>query len=431
MTNPKYIYDIDDHPPPKQALLYGLQWAIIMFPGLIIIATLSGKALHMGAEEEIRFFQLILLTSGFFTAVQSLWGHRYPVLEGPATALLLTFIILAPYGLAVIQGGMILGGVLLICVVTVGKFEKIVAVTTPNVVGVILMLIAFSLLPYLGRSMTGVDDSHPHGEFGIFLCSVAIVILTATLSHWLRGFWKTISLLLGIILGSLVFFLVKPTGWWSLQTAPWFSMPSHLVPSFPRFYWPAVAAFASSYVAVFVNSLGSIQGIANVTDRKRLHSGLTRGILFNGVAGICCGLLGVIGTVSYSMSPGVVLANRVASRYATVYCGLILLLAALMPKLAALFTLVPAPVVGATLFVAMGAQVGAALSIISSAGMSGRDYFVVGLPVLLGTLVSFLPEAFMASVPGALRVFLGNGLIVGIFMVLLLEHVLLRKRKDD
>jgi xanthine/uracil permease len=181
-------------------------------------------------------------------------------------------------------------------------------------------------------------------------------------------------------------------------------------------------------VAVLVNSLGSIHGIANVTDVERLPSAIPRGILFNGVAGILCGFMGIVGMVSYSMSPGVVLANRVASRYTTVYGGVILIIAAFVPKLGALLSLVPAPVVGAALCVAMGAQVGAAFAIVATDGMVGRDYFVVGLPVLFGTLVGFLPDAFMASIPAALRVFLGNGLIFGIFLVLFLEHILLRKR---
>jgi uracil permease len=60
--------------------------------------------------------------------------------------------------------------------------------------------------------------------------------------------------------------------------------------------------------------------------------------------------------------------------------------------------------------------------------MAARDYFVVGLPVLIGTMVGFLPAALMQAVPSSVRVFLGNGLIVGIVLVLVLEHLLMRKR---
>jgi len=429
MAEQEYIYNIDDRPPAKLGLVYGLQWAVIMFPALIIAATLAARALSLDAAQEVRFMQLTILTSGLFSAIQTAWGHRFPLLEGPATALLLTYIVIAPYGIGTLQGGMILGGVLLIAIVLSGQLNRIIRFITPNVVGVVLMLIAFTLLPHLINSMSGVDSAHPDGEISIFLISLFLVILMAAFSHWLTRFWKTISLLLGIVVGTLVFGFKGLVDWQSVSTAAWITLPGRLIPSWPHFYWPAVVAFASAYLAVIVNSLGSIHGIANVTDTERLPSAVPRGILVNGVGGVFCGLLGIVGTVSYSISPGVVLANRVASRYTIMYCGFILIAAALAPKMAALLALVPAPVVGAALTVAMGAQIGAGLSIISRDGFTGRDYFVVGLPLLLGTMVGFLPEALVASVPPAFQIFLGNGLIVGIFLVLLMEHVFLRKRE--
>jgi len=424
---PEYIYDIDDRLPLWYAIVYGLQWVIIMFPGLIIVARLSGIALHAKLEEEVRFFQLMLLTSGLFTTIQSLWGHRYPLLEGPSTALLLTLIVLSPYGLETIQGGLIVGSALLIVLVLLGKLTKVVAYATPNVVGVILMLIAFSLLPHLTRIMTGVDGQHPYGDMVVFLLSLALVVIMAGFSHWFKGFWKTIALLLGMVVGTGLFFLLGPPNLHDLQKAMWISFPSDVIHSWPRIYWPAVLAFACTYLAVTVNSLGSLHGIARLTDQERLPGAIGRGIFLNGVAGICCGFMGVVGLVSYSMSPGVILATRVSSRYATACCGMILILAALVPKLAALLSLIPGQVVGAALFVAMGAQVGAGLAIVATGEMTGRDYFVVGLPVLLGTCVGFLPENLMVSLPIGARVIFGNGLVIGILLVLFLEHVVLRK----
>lgn len=428
MGKTQYIYDIDDHPPPKLAILYGLQWAIIAFPSFVIMAALTSHALNMNLDQEVRFLQLTLLTSGIFSAAQTLWGHRYPLLDGPSTALLLTFIILAPYGIEVIQGGTIFGGLLLIALVFSGQLKRAVAYATPNVVGVILILIAFTLLPYLTRTMMGAGNGHPHGELRVFLISLTLVLLMAALSLRLTGFWKTLALLLGMLLGTVVFSFLGLPDWHQLVSAPWASIPKRWTSGLPSFYWPGLLAFASAYLALLVNSLGSLHGIANITDTTRLPAATSRGIFFNGLGGVVCGLLGIVGTVSYSLSPGVVLANRVASRFTITYCGVILIVAAFAPKLAALLALVPAPVVGAVLCVAMGAQIGAGLSIIGSGEVTSRDYYVVGLPVLLGTMVGYLPEPFIATMHTAFRIFLGNGLIVGIFLVLLLEHVLLREK---
>jgi hypothetical protein len=55
MEKPSYLYGIDDNPPFHYAILYGLQWAFIAFPSVIIAATLCGAALGLGLEGSIRF----------------------------------------------------------------------------------------------------------------------------------------------------------------------------------------------------------------------------------------------------------------------------------------------------------------------------------------------------------------------------------------
>jgi uracil permease len=227
--------------------------------------------------------------------------------------------------------------------------------------------------------------------------------------------------------GTLVFLILGRVSGQALFAAPWVSFSMRWLESTPGFYWPAAYAFACSYLAVIVNSLGSLQGIASITDKERLPASIRKGILLNGVSGIVCGLLGVAGTVSFSWSPGLILVNRVASRFLVSYCGIIVMLAAFLPKLAALLALVPSAVVGAVLCVAMGGQVGIAISIITSKAITSRDFFVVGIPVFLGTLVGFLPQGLFDTVPKFSKVFLGNSLIVGIVTVLLLEHVLMRE----
>jgi uracil permease len=367
------------------------------------------------------------LLTRVFTWLQSMWGHRYPLLEGPSTALMLAFILVAPLGLPTIQGGMILGAVLLILTVLSRQLERVTVFFTPNVIGVILMLVSLGLIRPLIGFMTGGSTT----EGGIFLVSVFLVLFIASLSHWLQGFWKTVSILLGMVLGSLLFYFLDRLSFDELIGSPWLSFSLLKLPSAPGFHWQAVIAFACAYLAVMVNSLGSLQGIAVITDEQRLRTSIRRGLLFNGLAGICCGIFGVVGTVSFSMSPGVVLVLRVASRYAVGYCGLLLLAAAFFPKLAALLSLVPAPVVGAALCVGLGGQIGIGISTIASKPLTSSDYFVVGVPLLLGTLVAFLPQTLFDALPGSLQIFVANSLITGIFLVLILEHVLLRKQKSE
>jgi uracil permease len=108
-------------------------------------------------------------------------------------------------------------------------------------------------------------------------------------------------------------------------------------------------------------------------------------------------------------------------------CGGILVAAGLVSRMSALLAAVPAAVVGAALCVALASQVGAAINTITAGGraLRARDYLVVGLPVLLGTVVATAPAGFFAGLPAVLGTIVGNGLVLGILLVLLLEHVLM------
>jgi uracil permease len=325
---------------------------------------------------------------------------------------------------------MIVGSVLLILTVVSGRLERITRLFTPNVVGVVLMLIAFGLLRPLLHFLADMESPNSPGDFRMFLIGTALSLFMAALSHRLQGFWKSLSILLGIIFGSFLFLILGRLAWQKLSGPPWVSFVTPWISSQPSLFWPAVLASACAYLAVLVNSLGSLQGIAKVTDTRRLGSSTRRGILINGLSGIACGLFGVPGTVCYSTSPGVVLVLRVASRYTVTYCGVILVLAAFLPKLSALLALVPMPVVGAALCAVLGAQIGVGISTVTSRPLTSRDYFVVGIPLLLGTAVGFLPRSLAAQFPGPLQVLVGNSLIMGITLVLFLEHVLLREKGE-
>lgn len=429
MAEQPFLYGLDERPPLWRTVIYGFQWALIMFPALVIIASIAAEVLHLSMEERVSFFQKILLLSGSFTLLQTLVGHRYPLQEGPATALLLTFVVLAPQGLVAIQGGFLCGGLLLVAAGRLRWMRHLSTYFTPNVVGVILILIAFTLVPYLLPRLIGITPDYPRGEAAVFGAALALVLLIATLANRLGGFLRSTAVILGIFIGSVGFWLWGRMDLQPVREASWLSLPGGLWVGIPRFSLPAVLSSALAYVAVTVNSLGSIHGIAGIVGTERIAERVDRGLAITGLAGVAASVLGVVGTVSYSTSPGVILVTGVASRYAQAMCGFVLLVAAFVPRLSALLAAVPPTVVGAALCVALGSQVGAGITAITAGGrsLSARDYLVVGLPVMIGTLVAMVPPVFFSGFPAWVGTILGNGLVLGIVLVLLLEHLLMRK----
>ena len=430
MPTKDFYYGLDERLPLWHGMIYGLQWALIMFPALMIVASIAAEALQLSGEARVVFFQKMLLLSGGFTLLQTLVGHRYPIQEGPATALLLTFVVLAPQGLSVIQGGFLCGGLCLFAVGAFGAMARLGRAFTPNVVGVILLLIALTLIPYLLPRLIGVSSTHPGGEGAVFGFSLSLILFITVLASRLRGFLQTTAIMLGILAGSLGFWAWGRLDLTPVRDASWLSLPGGLWPGMPRFSLSAVLSSILAYLAVAVNAVGSMHGVAGVLGHAEVAKRMDRGLALTGLAGVAASGLGVVGTVGYSTSPGVILVTRVASRYALAMCGAILILAGLVSRLSALLAVIPPAVVGAALCVAMASQVGAAINAMTAGerSLAGRDYLVVGLPVLLGTLVAATPAGFFSALPAWLGTIVGNGLVLGILLVLLLEHVVMRPR---
>jgi uracil permease len=425
-----FYYGLDDVPPLGRTLVYGAQWALVMAPALVVVSAIASDALGLGPAARAAFFQKTFLLSGGFTLLQASVGHRFPIQEGPAVALLLTFVVLAPQGPAVVQGGFLCGALLLLAAGCLGWMGRIGRLFTPNVVGVILMLIAFTMIPFLLPRLSGASPAQPRGDAGILFISLLLILLIATLSCRLRGFPQTVAMITGIVMGSLGFWVWGRLDLGPVRQATWLALPTDLWAGAPEFSPPAILCGMLAYLAVAVNAVGSMQGVAGVVGVDDIARRMDRGLAITGLSGVLASGLGVVGTVGYSTSPGVILVTRVASRRALAMCGGILAAAGLLPRMGALLAAVPAAVVGAALAVALASQVGAAIGAITAGGrkLAGRDYLIVGLPVLLGTLASTLPPALIATLPAGLASLAGNGLVLGIVMVLLLEHGLLRVR---
>ncbi|KPK87913.1 MAG: hypothetical protein AMJ94_16295, partial [Deltaproteobacteria bacterium SM23_61] len=276
----------------------------------------------------------------------------------------------------------------------------------------------------------GQQPGSPRGDLPTLGVSLVTVTAIALFSQRLPGFFKTLSLLWGILLGTFLMGLFGRLAFSVPPEVQWFSLPSSLVPEAPRFFLPAILPFLVAYLAVVINGVGSMYSIGEIVGKENMGERVARGIGWTGAGGIVAGVLGSIGTVSFGISPGVVLITRVGSRFPVTLCGIFLCLLAFLQKFLMLLISIPPSVVGAALLTAMASQVGAGISVLSRTGRSleGRDYLVVGLPILLAGITTLLPEDFYRALPTGAQAFLKNGLVVGIVAVLLIEHVLLGKQ---
>jgi len=101
------------------------------------------------------------------------------------------------------------------------------------------------------------------------------------------------------------------------------------------------------------------------------------------------------------------------------------------PRLIGLIGSVPSAVIGGIMVYIMASQVSAGLQIAlqdsRESGFSLESGIVIGMPVLLGNIVAFLPSQILDSIPLVLRPVLGNGFVAGVVGAMFLEHLVFKK----
>jgi len=160
---------------------------------------------------------------------------------------------------------------------------------------------------------------------------------------------------------------------------------------------------------------------------------INRGILITGLSNALSGFFGVIGPVNFSLSPGVIAATGCASRIAMMPTAILLLLLSFSPAAIGFISAVPSVVVGTILIYILSSQIAAGLMMAFESLQEFRytDGLVIGLPLILATITAFLPAAFLSGLPSVLRPILGNGFVVGITAVLLMEHGIFRNEQGS
>ncbi len=420
-------YALDDWPPLSQTVLFGLQWAAIVIPSIIVLGHVVATLQFAEFTDRTPYLQKLFIVTAVTLVIQVLWGHRLPLIAGPATVLLIGVIASQGFPAGDIYTAILIGGVLLAVLALTGLFAQVRRVFTDRVIAAVLLLIAFTLAPTILTLLiaqgSGVQPL-PNLVFGLLLLAGMFA-----LHRWLPGIWRATLVVWTMLFGSLLYFLIFPgTSHASYQAQEWMSFGFLANLDFRPTVNPGVLiSFLVCYLALAINDLGSIQSMNRLLEVQDMDRRIFRGITVTGICNVLSGCLGVIGPVDYSLSPGVVMSTGCASRFTLIPAAVIVGVVGLSPAAIAFLGGVPSVIVGCVMLYILTSQIAAGLLVANQdRGFQFEDGLVIGLPVLLGTVISFLPTDVLTTFPVVLRPILGNGFVVGTVGAFLLDRTIVR-----
>jgi xanthine/uracil/vitamin C permease len=325
------------------------------------------------------------------------------------------------HGSSTIYPAMMIGGAIVAVMAACGLLSRLQRIFTPRVVISILLLVSFTIAkPIVG--LIFADNDH---QLLALVFSIVCVLVMAVANNLLRGVWKTTVVIWAMILGSLMYYCF--TGFPSQFLTD--SVEPRLLNLPMEFDAGVVLAFVFCYVALLINEVGSVQSLGEMIDADDMPRRNKRGVGITGLMNVVAGTLGVIGPVDYSLSPGVVASTSCASRYTVLPAAAAMILLAFFPKPVSILLTIPLPVMGTVLLYLMATQIAAGLNMMqaSKAVPTFKDGMILGIPIMFNIILSFAPQQAIDTIPALLRPIVGNGFVMGIIVILLLEHLLLKR----
>lgn len=424
-------YKLDDKPPFGESLLYGLQWLAVAVPMAIIVGKVGASLQYNDPGQQILYIQKLFFIIGLAMLLQVIWGHRLPLIIGPAAVLLVGLVSSQGSDLSTAYFSIFCGGLAITFLSVTGLFGRLTKLFTPRVVVTILMLIGFTLTPIiLKQIMPMTSDASPLAN--LVFCLVLVVSMFVA-NKLLKGIWKATLIIWAMLIGSvLYFFLFRQTI--AITTG------DKIVAGFFQDFnlrfsldWGVLISFLICFLALAINDIGSITSIGEILQPEGMKHRLKNGITLTGMLNIFAGLFGVIGLVNYSLSPGVIASTGVASRHTLIPAGIGFIILAFLPVGIGIISSIPMVVIGSVLIYVMCTQIAAGLilAFASIKQFSFEDGLVLGTPLLLSVIISYLPSEAVAAFPNSLKPILGNGFVIGVLTVLIMEHLIYFRKKSD
>nr|WP_315527691.1 nucleobase:cation symporter-2 family protein [Carnobacterium maltaromaticum] len=415
----------------KSAAL-GLQHVLAMYAGAVIVPLLIGGALNFTPEEMTYLVSIDIFMCGVATLLQltvnKFFGIGLPVVLGCAIQAVSPLILIGSnQGIGAMYGSIIVAGIFIILIS--GVFSKIKRFFPPVVTGTVITVIGLTLIPVALEKMGG--GSKTMTDFGStkFLVLAFVTIATILIVQiYGIGFMRSIAVLIGLLVGTGLAAFLGMVNLAPVAEATWFHMPQPFYFGRPTFEWSSILTMILISLVSMVESTGVYFALGEITDKKIQEDDLKRGYRAEGLAVLLGGIFNTFPYTGFSQNVGLVQLSGIKNRKPIYFSAGFLILLGLLPKIGAVATIIPDPVLGGAMLVMFGMVATQGIRMLAHVDFTNEsNLLVVAMSVGLGLGVTVVPELF-AGLPETIQLFTSNGIVVASLTSIIL-NVLFNKKE--
>lgn len=416
----------------KKVAILGLQHLLAMYSGAVAVPLLIGTALKFNSEQMTYLVSIDIFMCGLATLLQLLrnryFGIGLPVVLGCAIQAVAPLEMIGQkFSIGHMYGAIIVAGIFVFLIA--GIFSKVKRLFPPVVTGTLITVIGLSLIPVAIQNLGGGDTQNKDfGNLKNLLVGFLTVLIIVALEAWAKGFLKSISVLLGLIIGTLIAACLGMVSLKPVVQASWFHFPRFFFFGAPQFEWSSCLTMIIIALVSMVESTGVFFALGDLLGKKITEDDLRRGYRAEGIAQIFGGLFNTFPYTTFSQNVGLLQLSNIKTKRPIYWAAGLLMFMGLLPKLGALVTVIPTAVLGGAMLVMFAMIAVQGLKMLTKVDFSDyRNLLIISISIGLGLGVAVYPQVFQ-HLPQSIQLFLGNGIVVASVCAVLLN--LLFKGKE-
>lgn len=415
-----------------------IQHLLAMYAGAILVPLIIGKALGLTPEELTYLVSIDILMCGVATLFQVMRGKVFGI--GLPLVLGCTFTAVTPiisigkeFGLGSVYGAIIASG--LIVVLIGGMFGLLVKFFPPVVTGSVVTIIGITLIPVAFNNAAGGDSTLPsYGSAENVMLAFLTLVIIVLLYRFSKGFMRSISILIGLIISSIIAGFMGLVSLDNVRNADFVHIIKPFYFATPEFHLVPIITMTIVAIVSLVESTGSYFALGEMTKTKVDSKLLARGYRSEGLASIIGGIFNAFPYTAFSQNVGLMQLTGVKNRAVIAIMAVMLIVLGFLPKVAALTTVIPVPVLGGAMIAMFGMVISQGIKMLARAvSETEGNAMIIACSVGIGLGITVHPTIFNELLPQWALILTSNGIVAGSFTAILLNIVfnMIPWRRDD
>ena len=413
----------------SQAAILGLQHLLAMYSGSILVPIIIATSLGYSTEQLTYLISTDIFMCGVATFLQlqlnKHFGIGLPIVLGVAFQSVAPLIMIGQsHGSGAMFGALIASGIYVVLVS--GVFAKIADLFPSIVTGSVITTIGLTLIPVAIGNM-GNNVPEPTRQ-SLLLAAITVVIILL-INIFTKGFIKSISILIGLVVGTAIAASMGLVDFSPVAAAPIVHIPTPLYFGTPTFEISSIVMMCIIATVSMVESTGVYLALSDITNDPINSTRLRNGYRAEGLAVLLGGIFNTFPYTGFSQNVGLVKLSGIKTRLPIYYAAGFLILLGLLPKFGALAQIIPSPVLGGAMLVMFGFVSIQGMQILARVDFANNEHNFLIAAVSIAAGVGLNNSNLFISMPTAFQMFFSNGIVVASLLAIVLNAVLNHKKK--